>query len=40
MDCNAFKKSGAIHKMTQCNIPEEMDIEQHCCENHVETFHI
>jgi len=40
MDCNAFKMSGTIHAMTQCHIPEELDVYQHCCENLVGTFHM
>jgi hypothetical protein len=39
-DCNTVKMSGTIHVMTQCHIQEELDVEEHCCEDNVGTYHI
>ena len=29
----SLQMSGTSHQITQCNIPEELNLQQHCCEN-------
>jgi hypothetical protein len=28
-----FETSGPTHQMTQCHIPEDSNLQQHCCKN-------
>jgi hypothetical protein len=30
-----IKASSAVHPLTQCQIPEDLDLQQHCCENFI-----